>query len=564
MLQIASGKFFSQEPAQSNQLRGVLYTNLQLGNRDPIETVAGRLLPTSSLGDPGTVVYEFTELIEDTPAPGVPSSHLLDPYIDDFAFIVSFALDVTCTPDAELTHRLTLSHIGHSRTVPHGQLVRGVFDSEVSCRDEDAAHLVKVAADLIGLRRKSYLAAMRAIRTYVNGLRRLADDPELTYTLMIASIESLSNGFEVNQPTWEDYPEHNRRRIDIALKEADNGTAVRVRALLEIEHIGARHRFCEFALDHVAPSFFREEASGLDRPVGRAELREALKRSYNLRSRHIHALEELPTLLRAGFHRGETISIDRITMLTLQGITRLTRHVITQFIARQPQVETEDYDYRPERSGIVLGQLAPQYWVGRVDNLTVSSGRRRLEGFLTQLGACLSGRSDPGMTDLRSVLRWVEKQLPNMNADQRRPFLALYVVYNQLFLSDTPMEALMNVTQRYQQDLGEPSPETMLLHLLLGTDPRWSLEDHYAIHDSYLQNQGKRGCLRVPKTLIAGLSLALAERYRASRNPESAKALISTAIENYPGHEPLRQLEQAFDPAKPVDPLQIIRSYNIR
>ena len=52
MLQIASGKLFAKEPAQRNELRGVLYTNLQLYGREPIETAAGWLLPTSGLGVP--------------------------------------------------------------------------------------------------------------------------------------------------------------------------------------------------------------------------------------------------------------------------------------------------------------------------------------------------------------------------------------------------------------------------------------------------------------------------------------------------------------------------------
>ena len=47
MLQIASGKLFTNEPAQRNELRGVVYTNLQLYGREPIETATGRLLPSA-------------------------------------------------------------------------------------------------------------------------------------------------------------------------------------------------------------------------------------------------------------------------------------------------------------------------------------------------------------------------------------------------------------------------------------------------------------------------------------------------------------------------------------
>lgn len=559
MLQIASGKLFSQPPSRSNLLRGVLHTNLQMDGRDPIDTAAGRLLPTNSPSLPSTVVFEITERIEDPPVPGAVASHSIDAYIDDFACVVSFGLDVTCTPDTELARRLTNRHMGHPTAVPHWNLVRRVFDPEVWCRDEDADHLVSVVADLIGLRREDYLAAVRAIRTYTKGLRRLADDPELTYTLMVACIESLSQGFDAGQPAWEDYPEDKRTKVDKALSYADEETATRVReALLELEHLAARRRFCEFALDHVEPSFFREEASGLEGPVGRAELHGALQRAYDLRSRHIHALKQLPALSTTGFHGGETISINRETMLTLQGITRLTRHVITQFITRQPKVETEEYDYRPERAGIVTVPLAAQHWVGQVDTLTENSGRKRLEGFLSQLGARLSGHDGP-LTDLQDVLGWAEQRLRNMNPLQRRPFLALYVVYNLLVLSDAPMETLTAVTQTYRQELKDQSAETMISHLLLGATPDWPVEEHQTVHDVYLHALGKRSCLRVPKNLTAGLSLALAERYRASGNHNHAKALITTAVENYPGHQPLRHLEQSFDPDQAIHPFQVLR-----
>ena len=54
---------------------------------------------------------------------------------------------------------------------------------------------------------------------------------------------------------------------------------------------------------------------------------------------------------------GEVHRSEGEAFLTLQGLTRLARHVITEFIRRQPKVETEDYDYRYEQSGIVYVPL---------------------------------------------------------------------------------------------------------------------------------------------------------------------------------------------------------------
>lgn len=553
MLQIASGKLFASKPAQRNELRGVVYTNLLLYGREPIETAAGRLLPTSSVGVPNSAVYEITELIEDPSVSGAVASHGIDPYICDFADIVSFVLNVTCTPDAEVAGRLTSGRYGSQAAVPPGSLVRRVFDRQVWCQDEDAVRLVEDVKDLIGLERKSYLRAMRAIRTYARSLRRLADDPELTYTLLVVSVESLMQGFRGNFPEWEDYPEDKRRRIDTALERADAKTAGQVRkAILEIEHVAARRRFLDFALSHLEPSFFREEASEQERPIGRSDVPGALNQAYDLRSRHIHELKELPKLLTSGFHDGETFIVDRLTMLTIQGMTRLARHVIKEYVKRQPRVATEVYDYRLERAGIVSAMPAPKYWIGSVEDLNVASGRDRLEGFLVQITAGLHDGADAEITDLRNVLEEIEKLLPNASKAQRRSFLALYVLFNSLLSQESRMPGLERVLGSYQSELDCPSVEAMILHLLLGTMPNWPLEKHQALHDDYLREQGRPSSLRIPPILRSGLSLALAERYRVRGEERTARDLISTAVENFPAHLTLCDIEETFDPKEAI------------
>ena len=552
MLQIASGKLFQSEPGQRNELRGILYTNLFLtGN--PIETDAGRLLPVSSLHDK-TLVYEFTELIEAPRGVGVVASHGVEPYLNDFAAIVSFALDVTCTSEPELTSRLIAGRRGPTVSAPPRKFIRRVFDDQVWWHDEDTDRLVTIVRDLMGLRRKSYLAAMRAIRTYVTGFHRLADDLELAYTLLVASVESLVEEFGGHRGKWEDYDEIKRQAIDRALANADKETAKAVRnALLEIEHVSLTRRFRDFTLDHLKPSYFRQEAAGLDKPVGRTELPDALHEAYRLRSKYVHNHDELPKILTLGVDYRETVRIDQKTLLTIQGMARLARHVITEFIARQPKVKTEEYDYSNERSGIVRLPLAPQYWIGKIEGLAPSSGRKRLEGFLNQVGACFSQEPDSVVTDLRNVLAEVESMLPQMNVRQRLPFLALYYVFNGVVSHDDQLRNFPKVQKRYGPEIKRPSVESMLMHLVLGTVPDWTLAKHQEVHDDYFRNRDKKGGLKVVRTLEAGLSIELAERYRIADNAKRASKLVSFAVENHPGHATLYELEQNLNPKKPIN-----------
>ena len=554
MLQIASGKLFSQPPAQRNELRGVIHTNLQMSGGAAIETAAGRLLPTHLLRTPNTLVYEVVELIEDAPAPGVVASHGIDPYLTDFAMIVSFALRVTCTPDVELFRRLTNPQASILADVPPRILVARQFDNEVWCKDDDAQQLVDFVHALIGLKRKAYLVCMRSIRTYVNALHRLVDDPELAYTMLVASIESLSQGFHPPTPTWEDYPEHKRSIIDDALTGADQETEEKVRnAVLEIEHVALSRRFREFALGHVQPSYFRRFASNLVNPIGHADLPGALNQAYSVRSKYVHRLKELPKLLTAGFSAGDSLYVDGNTMLTFQGISRLARHLIMEFVRGQPKVASESYDYRAERSGIIASPLAPEYWIGKVESLTANSGRVRLEGFLAQVMARLRDPESPNITDLRDVLVKVEGMLQRLNEDQRRPFVVLYILFNSLVIPEAPMENYDAIVARYGGAIEGACLEGMLLHLLQGVLPTWDLEEHQRVHDTYLREQGRRTCLRVPREIRASFSLALGERYRALGAADRARDLLSTAVENHPGDRRLNELEVGFEPEKPLN-----------
>ena len=558
MLQIASGRLFREKPGQRNELRGVLYTNLRMLD-GAIETAAGRLLYTSTLHDSKTLVYEFTELMEDEP--GAIASHGIDPYLTDFAAVVSFALDVTCTPDPELTFRLLNGRPGPAVQYPPSRLVRRVFDDMVFCQPADEVQLFELVGQLISLKRKSFLAAMRAIRSYVTGLHRLADDYELAYTLLVVSIESLAQEFDDFQPEWADYEQQKRIAMDQALAGADEELAARVREiLLETEHVALSRRFREFAMDHLRPSYFRAEAHGLINPAGRADLDSALRQAYNLRSRYIHELGELPKILKLAIP-GDTASLPfrRDVLLTFQGLARLARHVITTFIQRQPKVAREEYDYSQERVGILQMQMAPKYWIGEATGLDRDSGRERLEGFLQQAAACVLQEPGATVSDLQAVLAQVEGMLPQMNAQQRRPFIALYVLFNLMVLRDAKMENYDDIEERYGHELDNPSVESLLTFLLLGVDPEWTLAEHQGAHADYFRRKNRENGLRVPPALETGLCLTLAERYRLAGDVMQARALITSAVENHPGHVRLLDLEQNFHPAQEINWMNTVR-----
>jgi hypothetical protein len=564
MLQINSGKLYQRGVGRRNDLRGVLYTNLKLmALKKPIVTVAGTLLPSDSMRSPNTVVYELVEQMETAAvAPGVLISHTVEPYLHDFSAVVAFVLRVTCTPDVDLSSRLLSGRRSLAVFTPPAKLLDRVFDQQVWCREDDAESLSSFVKQLIALERKSFLAVMRAIRTYVTGLHRIVDDLEFAYTLLVASIESLAQDFDRFEGDWSDVDDAKRGAVDRALQDADDVIASHVReAIVKNEHLALARRFREFALDHIKPRYFREDAVGKVGVLGRSDLRDALKEAYRLRSRYVHNLHSLPHLLTSDLNFSESIRSSHATLLTFQGLARLARAVILEFVDQRPKVETEVYDYTLERHGVVEAQLAPEYWIGRPEGLIADKGRAWFEGFLQQFAAHL--QTAKAITDLTLVMSRIEEMLPEIDLRSRRPLISLYCIYNKIVPAENKSTRSEALIQHYNDELTAPTSESLVTHHILGMTPHWSIDQHREVHDYYYDHRNGGKSFRAPALFEAGVSLELAERYRSSGDSENARSLLEFVADNFPFFNSLQHLERDFDPGKSIESYNLLKPYRI-
>jgi hypothetical protein len=554
VLQINSGKLFTRPVGRENVMRGVLYTNAILGKSEALETAAGRLLSASSFScRPQVILYEFTERIEgEVAGPSILVSHGVDPYLHDLAIVVGFALNCTCTVDVELTRRLTSGQRGLATQVSPDKLIRRVFDEKIWCKPDELSLLERFIRQLLGLERTTYLSVMRAIRTYVTGLHRLADDLELAYTLLVASVESLAQNFDGHKPDWNSYDERKRIAVDAALKEVLPSAAEGVRnALLSVEHTALGRRYREFVMKYVNSSYFREGLNVEDYAVGRSELAEVLGSAYTVRSEYVHQLKSLPQAISLGYGYNETEEFGPAKMLTLQGLARLMRHVIWEFVMRQPTIEKESYDYSLERAGIVQMRMAPEYWIAGVAGDLSNIGKMKLQGFFEQLAECLNGAPNAALTDIRPLLEKVTGIVPRLNKNQRRPYLALYVLFN-FFAGPQKAPVTEQLDVFIQRELADQESEGMFVYLLLEKSVSWTLEQHRQVLTDYFNKRKNKSGLRVPRLFEAAATLVLAERYRLASDIESCREMVVLAVENHPGHETLRRLEQELHVDVPV------------
>lgn len=556
MLQIATGKLFSRPVGWENLLRGMLYTNANLEPELVVETAAGKLIPSSrSSIQPTVVVYEMQERMEaEEKAPGVLVSCTAEPYLSDFAVVTSFALNCVCSPDIDLARRLTSGKKGLATHASPHQFVSRFFAPELWCKPEEVAFLQAFVGRLIGLPRQTYLGVMRAIRTYINGMHRIADDLELAYTLLVASVESLAQDFDGHESDWASYDQRKRQAIDEALTGADEAVAQRVRdALLTVEHTALARRFREFAIAHTPPQYFRDASLAPGQALSSTDITEALTMAYQARSKYVHQLMRLPTVVVLGHGYGETVLHERKTYLTLQGLSRLMRNVIIEFVASQPSLDREPYPgYSLERTNIIQLRMAPQYWVGNVGSDLMSAGRSKLEGFLEQFVSCQLGEKGAVLTDLRPVLSAVADVVLGAKRDLRLPYLALHALFNMVVPAEQKAPVSEGVEKLIQQDLSQPSPEALLVHTVAGKVPGWTLEVHDQTIKSYFKRRGSPSGLRFPRFYEAAVTLDLAERYRIEGDILNCRRLVALAVESHPGHQRLVELEASIDLDTPI------------
>jgi hypothetical protein len=457
------------------------------------------------------------------------------------------------SPDAAVVDRLISTAPSLASYDPPKKFVHRYFDDRIVLHEEDVGLFVQFVDDLMGLNRKSFLAAMRAIRTFVTALHRMRDDLALAYTLLVSAVESLAQEFDSYNSTWQDIDERKRKPVDIALKRASKRTSDAVRAaVLSAEHGSLARRYRAFVLQHVTGNYFRSLDSSSGAPIARHELDEALRQAYALRSRYVHNVRQLPDEIIVADANGEVAHVDRRPVLTFQGLVRLTHHVISAFVATGEKIDAEPYNYTREQAGVVVLRWAPEMWVG-APLRSVRQARERLEGHLEQLVPVLADVTSATVTDLRPIFPDIERLAKSSGSTKRATLLTLYALFAALIPKSDRSPALDAMLEDQMSSIGAPGSDALIARTIFGLLEEWPIETHRETLDRYFAARTSPGGLHAPKLLDAAMCLALAERYRQDRQFSEACAMIAQAVETLPGHASILALEQGFSRRKRIN-----------
>lgn len=545
MLQINTGKYF-RDPGDVHETlqRHVLHTNAWIVDPSPVRIGDAELAWSTGYGGRRTVTVSFVERLERTHPDGTESIMVAvggREVVQAIGDVLSFVLDATFDLDGDLVGRLTSGGTGGPQT-----LLSRTFaaDRIVSAGElEDAEEFL---LGLLDLNRESYEAASGAIQVILHAARTARDDPTLAYTLYVAALESLAQTTEAPPVPWDRLEDRKRRLVDAALEGVRDEQADRVRAaVLEAERVGLSSRFRAFVLGHVTGGFYRDVSAGL-LPVRASELEPALKEAYRVRSGNVHTLAELPREAWAVTGGFDTVRPrGTATLLTIEGMHRLARHVVRDWAEHAPTAETKPFSFWDALPNVLRMEVASEYWVWQADGLTAATAGKYLTGWLEVWLSVAGGHRD-GWVDVRNVLARIEQIAAGTAAGRRIWMVALYAIVHRNLAPQDQRPGGDGFLARHEGLLAPPSMVSFVVALITAGSLDWPLEDLQQAAAERRVERGRRQDWQVPACFEAALLAVLADQLAQVGRHEEALAAVDEAIGELPDNVELMRFEQAL------------------
>jgi hypothetical protein len=549
VLQIVTKMYFREGvPLYSTVHRDVLYTNRNFLRSDLLDLPVGQLAPSTIVGTVSTVTVSVTEHLEAEYPDGKPSMHVATSgteLIDALAAVLSFGLNAVFSRDGGLVGRLVPNSLDGATRSSASRIFRRTFDPHLFVPEAELDGLRHFMTKLLALKRTHFEAAMRAIRRIVDATQRAVDDPTVAYVDLVAALESLSDGATAPAPTWDRLDGRKRRLIDDALAGADADLAGRVRrATMEAERLGAKSKFVAFVMDSVSPAYFRGEATEAVLPVRGPDFERAVKLAYDVRSRNVHVLEDLPPEAWILGERADTVAPPGMgTMLSLEGLARLARHVVRHYVDCAPAEVDSTFNWRASLPGLLRVKPAPQYWIWNAEQFDHKSVGRYFSGFVAHLVETFAGR-DEGPTDMRAVLERIEQLLPGTADEPSRTLMvAIYALWHRTLVPSGHRPRAASFLAQHEHLLQRPELPSFVAGLLSDPMPEWSDDQWERLAIDRRSQRTTRRHVELPASVDAALQAMAAQRLMEAGRIDQALTLARFAIEELPGSELLMAWE---------------------
>lgn len=564
MLQIITGKFFKKDaPLRIYDGKGITYSNYSW--IEPIKTSVATLEPVDKYSTSvSSFVISYVNKIEKTE--GVGSIVRIGDYeiVHQFELLSFFGLRSFFSNDratVEINCRNKPKTLG-DQFLP-SKFVYRFFQSNINGSMDEIQYFIIFVDKVVGLPRKEYSAFMNCLENFYNALQVLNHNIDLSYSMLVFCLESLSQNFGNFEPTWDDYDPKIRTKLDHYFSQIDPDVASGIqKVLIESQNLKLQKRFVNFCEKHISDSYFSQEAKGVMNATKKSQLNRALKNAYDTRSLYAHQLKPIREQLRIPYIAESDIFVwEKEPYFTFNGLVRLTHHILTNFVYFQNTLDTEEFAWRDDLPGIVNVEIAPQHWVHIPENFKPAMAIKKLSGFLEMLQTAII--ENKPITNLTELLEKYERLIPTSKVDSRIPMLALYYLYNRFIEDKGRIANYSRFTQKYSNDFQYCCIEMMVVRSLEDKNWPWELEKCISVYREYDKKRFSKNNLIIPLFIEIRIILKIANAYLYREEIKEYEEWVDTAFFELAGRDEIQILINDHKLRRePIDPNLIMKTVN--
>ena len=531
MLQVLSGKFFGTGKVNEQEFDSVFYSNF--GWILPVTTAVGQLRPADARGTSiSSYVFRYTMRYERTPNDVLvmPSG---DEAAEQFRTLACLWFKAFFHPDRYHVEMLCRHEPRHASDggVP-SRFVDTFFDQRSMKSLQEIEGFVRFIEKTIGMPRKAYRLLISCASAFLDALEAIDTNRDLAYSMFVYSLEALTQASDGFSPTWNDFPQDTRLRLDKQFADMQPQHVDEIKAaLLNNPHLKLKKRFIGFIEAHIEDSFFITEAQGRT-ALPKSELDRALANLYDSRSGYVHSLQPIQQQLRLPnwSAKSDYFSWDHEPFLTFSGLARLVRHVLICFVERQPLLQREEYPgWRSELPGVIEGRLAPRYWVGRTDNLRKEQAVSRFNGFLSHLASHIQ-QAPLELPDVRPLMQEIESLVPQCSPSDRRVWLSLYCLFNCIIREADRRPKWEQFLAKYEPDTTCCAIELLASRTVLLNGFPWTVAECEQEFERYLKAKYKARAINLPRIVEVAIMAEIANMHLTAGATDGFRRWIDRAV----------------------------------
>lgn len=553
MLQIITDKFFTSEHIHNTVRKVIVYSNMEINGI--ITTKIGSLEPIDKFSTTPTYIFTYNNRMENNgPGPVAIGDAQI---IDDFLAMCSFWFQGIFSTDKNLIEYLTRDKKENSINEQHlpKDIIPLIFTKRRifnKLKNEQFSDFFNVVIDL---KRSTYKQIIKTIRQYRDALLTINSNLELSYTMFVASVESLSGQFSDYTSNWNDVDKVLKESLDEILVTLEPEIANDIKdRIIENSHLKIARRYIEFSISNISESFFLEDAVGIKYPCRKSQISSAIKNSYQIRSKYVHSLKELPNIFSLSgdleiFKEGKDL------YFTLAGLSRFVREVIISFINKQESVISEKINYLAELPNQIAMPISHSHWILNAKNYNVKNSKEYFNALLVELVPSLT-LGEP-LIDLREVCDVILKLIKGVTKEQKVPISTFYLIYNLYLKEEYRHSYFEKFLEEYTETIDILATENIIFHLLFKIDFPWDTTDIYDTYKRYDEKRFQKNQIVLPQIIETCLLIELANCYLKEGKESMYKEIIQKAVYEYPGNEQLimhyRNIESNIKQKRMID-----------